>query len=185
MRAFRLILAVTAVTVHLAGTRDLGAALLPNRDTAVPHLALVGGPTGLAVRLMRPVALGWLFAVTAFAILIGTVAESSTKDTTGDKAVQEALGRIGGHGSLVAAYLGLTFLLLALMIALVAAGQVAAIRTEEADGHLENLAVGPVSRTSWLAGRLLLSACLLLVAGILAETSRPERPARALAALLR
>jgi ABC-2 type transport system permease protein len=163
-----LILVVAIVTVHLAGTRDLGAALLPNRDTSVPHLALVGSPAGLAIRLMRTVALGWLFAVAAFAVLLGTVAESSTKDATGDKSVQEALGRIGGHGSLVAAYLGLTFLLLALMIALVAAGQIGAIRTEEADGHLENLAVLPVRRTSWLAGRLLLSTCLLLVAGILA-----------------
>ena len=163
-----LILVLVAVTVHLAGTRDLGAALLPSRDSSVPHLALAGSPTGLAIRLMRPVALGWLFAVAAYAILLGTVAESSTKDATGDKSVQEALGRIGGHGSPVAAYLGLTFLLLALMIALVAAGQIAAIRTEEADGHLENLAVRPVSRTSWLAGRMLLSTCLLLVAGALA-----------------
>jgi ABC-2 type transport system permease protein len=163
-----LILVVATVTVHLAGARDLGAALLPSRDTSAPHLALAGSPTGLAVRLMRAVAFGWLFAVAAVAILLGTVAESSTKDATGDKSVQEALGRIGGHGSLVAAYLGLTFLLLALMIALVAAGQIGAIRTEEADGHLENLAVLPVSRTSWLAGRLLLSAGLLLGSGILA-----------------
>jgi ABC-2 type transport system permease protein len=165
-----LILAVATVTVHLAGAWDLGAALLPSRDTAAPHLALTGSPTGLAVRLMRA-AFGWLFAVAAVAavaILLGTVAESSTKDATGDKSVQEALGRIGGHGSLVAAYLGLTFLLLALMIALIAAGQIGAIRTEEADGHLENLAVLPVSRTSWLAGRLLLSAGLLLGSGILA-----------------
>jgi ABC-2 type transport system permease protein len=166
-----LIFVITIVSVRLAGTRDLDAALLPNRDTSAPHLALAGSPTGLAIRLIRPAAIGWLLAVAAFAILLGTVAESSTKDATGDKTVQEALGRIGGHGSLVAAYLGLTFLLLALMIALVAAGQMSAIRAEEADGHLENLAVRPVSRTSWLAGRLLLSALLLLVAGVLAGIS--------------
>jgi ABC-2 type transport system permease protein len=163
-----LIAAVTAVTVHLAGTRDLGAATLPGRDTAAPHLALAGSPAGLAVRLMRPAALGWLFAVAAVSVLLGTVAESSAQDVTGDKSVQAALGRIGGHGSLVLAYLGVTFLLLALMIALIAAGQIAAIRSEEADGHLENLVVRPVSRTSWLAGRMLLSAGLLLVAALLA-----------------
>ena len=69
-----------AVTVHLAGTRDLGAATLADRDTAPPHLALLGSPVGLAIRLMRPVALGWLFAVAAMSVLIGTVAESATKD---------------------------------------------------------------------------------------------------------
>ena len=80
-----LLVAVTAATLHLAGTRDVGAAALPGRDTSRPHLALLGGPAGLAVRLMRPVALVWLFAVAAFAVLIGTTAESSGSDAAGSK----------------------------------------------------------------------------------------------------
>lgn len=162
-----LVLVVIAVTLHLAGIRDLGTATLPGRDTSPPHVALVGRPTALAVRLMRPVALGWLFAVAAFSVLIGTVAESSTRDLTGSKGIEALIGRLGGHGSLVATYLGLTFLMLAFMIALVATGQVTAIRTEEADGHLENLVVRPVSRRSWFVGRFGLSTLLLVVAGLL------------------
>ena len=146
-----LVIAVTAVTLHLAGTRDLGAATLSERGSAKAHLALVGSPTGLALRLMRPVALGWLFAVAAFAVLIGTTAESATKDATGSQGISQAIGRLGGHGSVVADYLGLTFLMLALLIALVAAGQITAIRTEEADGQLENLLVRPLNRISWFA----------------------------------
>ena len=65
---------------------------------------------------MRPVALGWLFAVAAMSVLIGTVAESATKAITGNSTIEQALGRLGGHGSLVADYLGLTFLFVALMI---------------------------------------------------------------------
>ena len=42
------------------------------------------------------------------------------------------------------------------------------MRTEEADGYLENLLVRPVSRTSWFAGRLGLSSLLILTAGLLA-----------------
>jgi len=163
-----LLIAVTAATLHLAGTRDIGAASLPGRDSSQPHLALLGGSAGLAVRLMRPVALGWLFAVAAFAVLIGTTAESSAQDATGSQGIQQAIGRLGGHGSLVADGLGLTFLILALLIALIAAGQITAMRTEEADGYLENLLVRPVSRASWFAGRLGLSCLLLLTAGLLA-----------------
>jgi ABC-2 type transport system permease protein len=163
-----LVLAATAVTLHLAGTRDVGAATLADRDTSEPHLALVGSPAGVAVRMMRPVALGWLFAVAAMSVLIGTVAEASTKDTGGTNTVQQALGRLGGHGSLVEDYLGLTFLILALMISLVAAGQITAVRTEEADGRVETLVVRPLSRTWWFAGRLGLSTLLLAVAGVLA-----------------
>ena len=157
------------MTLHLAGTRDLGAATLSERGSAKAHLALVGSPTGLAVRLIRPVALGWLFAVAAFAVLIGTTAESATKDATG-------IARdLAGHRTArrarldsVADYLGLTFLMLALLIALVAAGQITAIRTEEADGQLENLLVRPLNRISWFAGRLGLSTLLVIVAGIVA-----------------
>ena len=121
-------IAVTAATLHLAGTRDVGAASWPGRDSSKPHLALLGGSAGLAVRLMRPVALGWLCAVAAFAVLIGTTAESSANDATGSQGIEQAIGRLGGHGARVADGLGLTFLILALLIALIAAGQIAAMR---------------------------------------------------------
>jgi ABC-2 type transport system permease protein len=163
-----LLIAVAAATLHLAGTRDAGAAWWPGRESSQPHLALLGGAAGLAVRLMRPVALGWLFAVAVFAVLIGTTAESSANDATGSQGISQAIGRLGGHGSIVADDLGLTFLILALLIALISAGQITAMRTEEADGYLENLLVRPVSRTSWFAGRLGLSSLLVLTAGLLA-----------------
>ena len=163
-----LLVVVTAVTLHLAGTRDAGAASWPGRDSSQPHLALLGGTAGLAMRLMRPTAVGWLFAVAVFAVLIGTTAESSAQDATGSQGISQAIGRLGGHGSTVADDLGLTFLILALLIALIAAGQITAMRTEEADGYLENLLVRPVSRTSWFAGRLGLSCLLLITAGLLA-----------------
>ena len=44
--------------LYLAGRRDLDAGTLPGRDTAKPHLSLVGSAGGLAVRLMRPVGAG-------------------------------------------------------------------------------------------------------------------------------
>jgi ABC-2 type transport system permease protein len=163
-----LLVAVTAVTLHLAGTRDAGAASWPGHDSSQPHLALLGGSAGLAVRLMRPAALGWLSAVAAFAVLIGTTAESSAKDATGSQGISQAIGRLGGHGSIVADDLGLTFLILALLIALISAGQITAMRTEEADGYLENLLVRAENRTSWFAGRLGLSCLLLVAAGLLA-----------------
>jgi ABC-2 type transport system permease protein len=163
-----LILGLGAAAVYLAGTRDLGASTLPARDSGVPHLALLANPVGLAVRLIRPVILGWWFAVAAVSVLLGSVAQASVKDVEGGASVARAVNRLGGHGSLVAVYLGLTFLLLALMIALIGAGQISALRAEEADGHLENLVVRPVSRTTWLAGRMLLATVVLVVSGILA-----------------
>jgi ABC-2 type transport system permease protein len=163
-----LLIAISTLTLHLAHNRDLGAATVPDRNSSTPHLALLGSPPGLAVRLMRPVALGWLFGVTAFAVLIGTTAESATTDPTGSKGIAQAIGRLGGHGALVEDYLGLTFLILALLVALVAAGQVTAMRGEESDGHLENLLVRPMSRATWFFERWGLASLLLVAAGIAA-----------------
>ena len=159
---------VIAMTLRLAGSRDLGAAAIRGRDVSRPHLTLLGSAAGLAVRLMRPAAIVWLLTTAGFALLLGSIAQSSAADVTGSREIQQAISRLGGHGSVAAAYLGLTFLILSSLIALAAAGQVGAIRAEEASGHLENLLVRPVSRTSWLAGRLALSAVLLITAGVAA-----------------
>ncbi len=166
--ALVLLVGAAALALHLVGVRDVGTAALPDRHSARPRLALLGGPTRFAARLQRPVALGWLPVITAFSVLLGAVAESSTEDATGSKDVEQAIGRLGGHGSSAALYLGLTFLVVALLVALVAAGQSTAIRAEEAEGHLDNLLVRPVRRASWLAGRLGLSCLLLVAAGLLA-----------------
>lgn len=146
---------------------------MPDRDTSSPHLALGGSPVGLVVRLMRTTALGWLFGLAAFSVLLGTVAESSAKDISGNSAMEQAMARLGGHGTLVAAYLGLTFLMLAPMIALVAVGQITAVRDEEAEGHLEDLAVRPMSRTSWFAQRVGLAAFLIRTAGLVVGVVPP------------
>jgi len=161
-----LISALLAGTLYLAGIRDVGAATLPSRDSSRPRLALLSGPFGLAARLIRPVAAGWLLGVAAYAALLGSVAESSVHDSTGSSAVQQGLGRLGGHGSEVRAYLGLTFLLVALLAALIAAGQITAIREEEGSGRLESLIVRPVSRIRWLVERLALAALVVTAAGI-------------------
>ncbi len=166
--ALLLVISIVAVTLHLAGGRDLGAAAIPGRAVSRPHMTLLGGATRLAARLMRPAAIGWLLATTGFALLLGSVAQSSAADVTGSRQVQQAIGRLGGHGSVAAAYLGLTFLILSSLMALSAAGQVTAMRNEEASGRLENLLVRPVSRASWLAGRLALSGVVLITAGFAA-----------------
>jgi ABC-2 type transport system permease protein len=163
-----LVIVAAAAALRLAGARDAGAAVLADRDSSPPHLLLLGSPTALVVRLVRPVAIAWLVAIAAFSVLIGLVAEAGAQATTGSGAIEAAIARLAGHSAAVNAYLGLTFLMVAMTIALVAAGQVTATRAEEADGRLENLVVRPVSRTTWLSGRLLVAVVLLVVSGALA-----------------
>jgi ABC-2 type transport system permease protein len=77
------------------------------------------------------------------------------------------LANLGGTAG-GTAYLGIAFLIVALVVALAAAGQVAATRDEEAEGYLDNLLARPVSRLPWLAGRLAVSVAVIAAAGVAA-----------------
>ena len=163
--AFTAVLAAAAV--HLAGTRDAGASILPDRDTSRPHLRLLTGPTGLALRLVRPAVVSWWTAIAVSGLLFGLIAKSAGGTISGSSA-RQVLAKLGALGTGAAAVLGVCFLTLAVLIAFAAAGQITAARAEEAGGRLDHLLVRPVSRSRWLGGRLLIAVAVLLAAGVLA-----------------
>jgi ABC-2 type transport system permease protein len=158
---------VAAVAVRLAGTRDAGASIVPDRDSSRPHLRLLSGPAGLAVRLVRPVVLSWWTAVAVSGLLFGLIAKSAGGTISGSSA-RQVLTKLGAPGTGADAVLGVCFLLLAVLIAFAAAGQITAARSEEGGGRLDHLLVRPVSRWRWLGGRLLVAVAVLLAAGVLA-----------------
>ncbi len=145
---------VAAATVRLAATRDIGSSTIPDRDRAEPRLRLLSGQLGLSLRLVRPTLVAWALAVTATGLMFGLVAEGAGATLSGSSVrdVFAWLGAAGGSGA--SAYLGITFLLVAVLLAFVAAAQVTAARSEELDGRLDPLLTRPVARTRWLAGRL-------------------------------
>jgi ABC-2 type transport system permease protein len=155
---------VAAIGVHLAGRRDLGASTLPDRASAQPHLRLLSGPVGLTVRLMRPTVISWWVAIAMTGFLTGLVAEAAGGTISGSS-VQQVFSRLGAPGSGARAFLGVSFLIVAILVAFVAGGQITAARAEESGGRLEHLLVRPVSRSSWFGGRLLVAAAVLVASG--------------------
>lgn len=158
---------LVACTVAVAARRDLGASALADGDAASPRTRLLRGPAGLAVRIERGTALGWATGLAAMGIVLGLVAQSAGS-TLEDTSVSRFLSRLGGHGTGAALYLGVSFVLVATMVVLLAAGQMAAAREEEADGRLDHLLVRPVGRVRWLGGRLAVAAAMALGGGVLA-----------------
>lgn len=168
-------LAATALLLSVAGRiatrRDVGAGIVPSRDSAAPRMRLLGGPTALALRLERGTLAGWIASVGAFALVLGIVSDSVASAIS--HRIREELARVGATSLATASgYLGLTFLFFVLAISLFGCAQVGAVRREEADQRLETVLAAPMDRRAWLGGRLLLAgtaaAALALVAGILA-----------------
>jgi ABC-2 type transport system permease protein len=159
--------AVAAGALHLAGTRDIGASLLPDRPATEPHLRLLFGPTGLAIRIIRPTVIGWWVAIVLSGFLYGFIARSAGT-TISRSSVQALLSKLGAPGTGVDAVLGVCFLVLSAMVAFVAANQITVARSEESGGRLDHLLVRPLSRTSWLWGRIRVAVVVILADGLTA-----------------
>ncbi len=161
-----LLLVLAVVSVSLAGRRDVGAGLVADRDRSPARLRLLGGPVGLAVRSTRPTVLGWWAAIALSGLLYGLVARSAGATISGSS-VHQVFARLGATGTGAEAVLGVCFLVLAALVAFVAAGQLTAVRGEEASGRLDNLLTRPLSAASWLGGRLAVAVVAVAVAAVL------------------
>jgi ABC-2 type transport system permease protein len=151
----------------LAGARDLGAGPLASRDRRPARVGLLGNALGLTIRLTLPVIVAWLVALALFGLILGLVAPSAAEAVSGSTVIADVIGRLGGSAAGASAYLGLTFVIAAGLIAVAAAGQVAATGDEEAEGRADNVLGQPVARRSWLAGRVAVAAVLVALAGVL------------------
>ena len=158
---FSTLLAVGAVA--LAGRRDVGKSIVPDRVHARAHLRLLFSPTGLAVRMQRASVIGWWVSISLSALLFGLIARSAGATLSGS--TEQVFSKLGATGTGARAVLGACILILAVLVAFLAAGQITAARAEESEGRLDHILIGPVSRSSWLGGRLSVACAFLLVSG--------------------
>ena len=132
----------------------------------MPRSRLLFGQLGLSIRLVRPTLISWAFALGVTGLVLGLIAKAGGYHHR--FSVQTVFARLGARGTGAEAFLGVSFLILAVLAAFLAAGQVIAVRGEEGGGRLDHLLVRPVSRLSWLAGRALVAVVALAVGGLIA-----------------
>jgi len=165
-----ILLTVGAATlaVTLAGRRDLGTAVLARHKAVKADTRLLGSPARLVIRLERWVALAWIGALVLLGLIFGLVARSAVGASgVVNRSIEQSVVRLGGHhGGAAAAWIGFLFLFIAALVAFAAAGQISAMRGEEADGHLDNLLARRLKRGTWLAGRVGFGAALVVAAGL-------------------
>ncbi len=158
--------ACVVATLALAERRDVGAGALARPQVPTSGTRLLDSPLGLVVRLERWVLVAWAVGLGALAAVFGVVARTAGTADIGNGSLNETVTRLGGQAGGSAAWLGYEFLYIAPLVAFAAAGQIAAMRHEEAGGHLDNLLARPVSRTQWAAGRLGFGVVLVAATGL-------------------
>ncbi|HEX7993980.1 MAG TPA: hypothetical protein VF506_08670, partial [Streptosporangiaceae bacterium] len=158
--------AAASAAISIAGRRDLGVGVLTRSRSAKPGTLLLGSPVLLIIWLERWVALAWIGGLGALALIFGVVARSAAAGNVAVEAIRQQLSRLGAHpGGAVEAWIGYEFLYLAALLAFAVAGQTSAARSEEAEGHLDNLLARRLSRSEWLAGRVGFGVALAVAAG--------------------
>lgn len=163
------IVAFCAVSIYIAGKRDLGSSLLTDRDTARPRTKLLNSPIGLVVREDRGSIIGWLLGVSAMSALYGYLAKTATDVLNSSSETIKQLHGFGLQNKTfgVETYMAIVLLVIMVLVMVFVASLVNHIREDEAEGYLDNILVRPISRLRWLTGRVVVVIGSMLLAVVL------------------
>jgi ABC-2 type transport system permease protein len=137
----------TAVAFLLADRRDLGASFLAERPGPGRAPSYLGTVWGLAMRSQRAGIVGWTASLAVAGFVFGLFTDAML-DASAD--LPDVVEDLFGTDDLVAGYLGVMALLMAIMVAVYAILAVGSMRTEETSGRGEAVLAMPVSRRAWL-----------------------------------
>lgn len=161
--------AVVVITLAfwLLQKRDVAAGILPTRRGKARASRLLASSHGLTFYLQKNVFVGWLLGVLTMTVTIGVLVPQMSHVYDSSPDTRRIIESIGGSGALVPSFLSAMLLIVALMVFAYAVQAVGRLRSEESQGHLENLLATRLSRLRW-AGlhvvSVLFGAALMLVA---------------------
>lgn len=154
---------LVAAAIVIRSGRDLGAAVvdLPDRGRS-PAPRPISTAT-LALRTGRGSALAWLIGVGVVTAVFGLLTIDLVKLVTENAGFSQLIARMLGIDLDSAdSFLGLIFVMLAMVLAMLAGTQVGSMREDESTGRLDNLLVLPLSRARWLTTRVGVAALTIL-----------------------
>jgi ABC-2 type transport system permease protein len=154
---------VTLVTLAVATRRDVGAGLWSRHRDGASSTRLLGSTTQVATREELPTLIVWVISAGTFALLLGAFSKTIAEDA----ARSDLNHALGTAVTTATGYLSLSFVLFSLVVTLFAATHILGMNGEESSGRLETLFALPVSRTSWMVGRLALAVCSSIALGLL------------------
>jgi ABC-2 type transport system permease protein len=154
----------------LAARRDVGAGLFPSRAGRADAPASLRGPFALAWRQQRGSVLAWGVGVGLMAYASGTFADSLSDMVDELAATNPAILELFGEADMVAGFVGVMTVFLALAAGGFAVASALRARSEETSGRVEPVLATATSRSRWLGGQLAVTTlgtvALLLVAGV-------------------
>ncbi|TVP69115.1 MAG: hypothetical protein EA340_07650 [Nitriliruptor sp.] len=132
----------------------------------------LGGHASLAVRLTAAGARTWAAIIGIVALAFGLLARDFSEAVADLPTMVEMGNQIGWYGlDTPEGIVAFTFTIVALLLAVFAAGQASAIREEEASWRIEHLLVRPLGRVRWLVTRIGTAAIGVVLLALLAAAA--------------
>ena len=156
---------LATLTVWAAGRRDVGDGLVAAREERPVRARGLGSALGLSLRLELPTLVAWVTGAVVTGFVMGIFAE--VVRAAFPASMEEMLARYGVRGTPLQEFLGIAFLLLATVVALLPAAQVGAAVGEQTSGRLTAVLAAAVDRRAWFGGRLALTAGAVVVSEVL------------------
>ena len=160
------IIVAIPIAFFLMHHRDIGAGIFPSRKGRARASSIRKTPLGLTWYVQKNTFIGWLVGASAFMAVIGALTAEMSNIFDATDTVRLLIESIGGTGALVPAFLSTMLALAAIASAGYVIQGLSKIRSEEANGYLENLLATKLSRIKWLATHV----CVVLLGGIIILT---------------
>jgi ABC-2 type transport system permease protein len=150
--------------------RDLGSGLMATRPGPAAGAASLRSPLALAWRLQRGALYGWTAGFAVLGLVLGGVA-MNVGDFVNDPKVEDMLRQMGGDATtLTDLFLSTEVNFLAIAAAAYGISAALKLKSEESDGHSEQVLATPTTRRALLASHaaiaLLGSALVMVVFGL-------------------
>jgi ABC-2 type transport system permease protein len=137
----------------LSARRDLGAGLLPDRAGRAFAPAQLSSPLGLAWRLGRASLLAWTLGFTFMGAFFGVIAADVGPFMNSEQA-REFMAELGGTSVMTDAFLAVEFAFMSIGTTAYGISAAMRLRSEEEDGHAEQILATAVSRSSLVGSHL-------------------------------
>lgn len=154
---------LTSGAVLLAGRRDVGRGMWPERRGAARARPSLLSPSGLVWRLQRGALLGWAIGLVGFGLVFGALSEQIGGL---EGAATEWYAAFGGDADLLGAYWASMMQVAGLAVAAYVVTLLLRLHHDEAQGTLEPVLGTAVSRLRWLSAyavNALVGAALLIL----------------------
>lgn len=138
------------IAFFLLSKRDVGAGILPARKGHARASMMLRTSLGLTWRLQKNVFIGWLLGVLAMVGTIGALVPEMSHVYESSEEMKSLITAMGGSGALVPAFLSAMLSIIILMVLAYAVHALGRLRSEESNGHLENLLATKLSRFKWI-----------------------------------